>query len=381
MNNSKKYSFYEILKTPIWMQHRQSSISFKILHKLTDFSCKYLPRPIRKFVFTLIDLLIPLTLRILSPINQLYLSEYLVIGKEKHSKADLKILFFNNGKLDPYISKTFFFQTPQYKRIGRISLWKIKKECHKFSSEIDAILIKSDIFYSGFFEKQDFTIIPEWISMTLNLEKTIKKMYEDVFSKNARREIEKANRNNYSYKISQDKKKLKSFYYDMYLPYNKQKHRESALISNYHSIRHLFETDYKLMLFQQDNVNVSGWLFLLKNKKFRAKYLGILQEKMHLLKQGLGAASFYFSIQWAKEHNANVIDFGATRPFLNDGSFIYKKKWGTTIQRSEKLVFYQMYALKKCRESKGIITFLQMNPFVSLEKNQLYIKDYSENKK
>jgi len=373
MKNKNTYSENKLFKIPIWRQHNPKSISYKILNSFINICCKYLPIPVRKHIFSYINVITPISLRMFTLINRLYFSTYLITGKEKHTQAKMRILYCNHKKLNPYIRNILFYEEPNYEKKGKMFIWKIRKTCDK--TNVDAIIIKSDMFYSGYFEKQDYMIMPEWVSMSLNLNRSLEDLKNKVFSHNVRREIKKASKNNYSYKIYQDIDKLNEFFYQMYLPYNKKRHGESALISNFQSIRFLFEINYKLMMFKQNNDDVSGWLFLLKNKRFRAKYLGILDDKTYLLKKELGAASFYFSIQWAKKQGANVIDFGATRPFLNDGSFIYKKKWGTTIQRAEKNVFFNIYAIKKFHEGKGINSFFQKNPFIKLEKNRLMIMD------
>lgn len=40
----------------------------------------------------------------------------------------------------------------------------------------------------------------------------------------------------------------------------------------------------------------------------------------------------YFTIEHAYELGCQVIDFGPSRPLLDDGVFRYKRKWGTRVQ-------------------------------------------------
>ena len=378
MGKSNKYTFQRILKTPVWQQNNQSTISYKIITVITEFCCKYLPKPVRKHTLSAIYVSTMLVSRISMLINQLNFSTYIVSGKEKHSGTELRIIYITSEGLDPYISNVLFCDIPQCEKIGKISIWNIKKECSKFSSTIDAIFIKSDMFYSRFFKNRGFIIFPELISMTLDLTKPFEKIL-DNFSVNAKREIRKAKKYGYPYEISQDLEKLKLFYHKMYLPYAYQKHGKLAICVNFNTIRHLFETGYKLMLIKQNEEIVSGWLFSLKKKTYTARYMGITKGKTGLLRQGLGAAAFYFSILWAKENGVKIINFGACRPFLNDGVFRYKRKWGTKVEVAEKLFFYNNFALKICSDSKAIHSFLLKNPFICINDSQLQEMTFEQN--
>ena len=97
-----------------------------------------------------------------------------------------------------------------------------------------------------------------------------------------------------------------------------------------------------------------------------------IKEKNSLLKKGLGAASYYFLILWAKENSIKQIDFGTSRAFLNDGVSRFKRKWGTTIKKT-KSITPSVFAFKACNNSQIAQNFKMNNPFVYLEKNQLKI--------
>ena len=81
------------------------------------------------------------------------------------------------------------------------------------------------------------------------------------------------------------------------------------------------------MLIKQKNEYISGMLFTLENKTFKPKFMGIVEDKIPLLKQGLGAATYYFSILWAKENSAKLIDFGGTTLGDIEEFFLH---WGDT---------------------------------------------------
>jgi len=161
-------SLLSTLKSQLWLIDKQNTISYKIVRDFTKVCC-YLPKPIRKSVFSILDNFIILISRFFLIISQVSLTTYLVIGKEKHSGENLTIFFISDEDLSPYILEILFSEDPKIEKQFNIHIWNYKKKINQIRTTIDAVFIKSDRFYSNFFEKRGFTIIPEWISMTLEI--------------------------------------------------------------------------------------------------------------------------------------------------------------------------------------------------------------------
>ena len=60
--------------------------------------------------------------------------------------------------------------------------------------------------------------------------------------------------------------------------------------------------------------------------------MGIIEHPF--FNQAAGSALIYLFICWAKKQGFNTIHFGLTRPFLNDGSLRFKRKWGIAIKEN-----------------------------------------------
>jgi hypothetical protein len=371
MKNKIINSFIKTIKKPWSQVDEQTTTGYVNVNNLIELSCNHLPKLIKKSLFSFIQKISMFLSKFLLLISQFSLTIYKVQGKEKHSKEKLTILFLSKENPYPYPANILFSKKPKIETIGEISIRNIKKKLDNLSSEIDAVFIKTDKFYSIYFEKQGFTVIPEWISMTVDTSEDYKKIYKN-FTKSAKEDVRKVKKYGYTYEISGDYDKLKFFYDKMYLPYMNWRHREAAVLSNFHALRLLFETNGKLMMIKRDDEYVFGAMFSVIRDKVIAIYAGVIVEKAKLLKKGAGAASYYFLLQWAKENGIKLVDFGSCRPFLNTGVFQYKRKWGTTISKTDS-PYHGVYAFKSCKDSKAFQSFLINNPFVYLENNQLKI--------
>jgi len=376
MKNRIANGIIKNLTSQWWSINEQSIFVNRVSEKITEFCCKYLPKSIRKKVLATMDFTGIVLSRFIFLFDQLSLTMHLLQGKEKYSGKDISILLICKKRSFLYLSKKIFSKKPSIKVIGTVHLWNINKKINNFSSEIDAVFVKNDLFYSRFLKEKGFVIIPEWISMSLDVSESIEKIYNN-FNKSGKEDIRKVKKYGYTYEISRDVNKLNLFYYKMYLPYTYQRHQESTICANYTSIRHLFERDNKLMLIKRNDEYVYGSLFSVKKDKVTATYAGLMEGKDDYLKQGVTAAAYYFLIQWAKENGIKFVDFGTCRSFLNNGVFCYKRKWGTKIIKTNSEKIPEMFAFKSCN-NKNTRSFLQYNPFVFLDNDRFKVSIFEE---
>lgn len=372
MKNKKGKSLTNPIKKPWLLEDKQTSISYNFIKKITEFCCDYIPKPLRKIALSFLYNISAILSRLLMICNGLSLTIYKINGKEKNSKETLVILYLSNEKIYPYLENILFYERPKVRRIGKIYIWNIKKKIKNISCNTDAVFIETEMFYANYFERKGFTVIPEFISMTLDTSKSFEEIYKN-FSKSAKEDVRKVKKHGFKYEISHDFEMLKWFYYKMYLPYIYNRHGKKAVCTNFHTMRLILERDGKLLLIKLKDEYVYGGLFTVINDKATALYSGISDKKNSLLKKGVSAASYYFFIQWAKENGIKTLDFGTSKSFLNDGLFKYKKKWGTTISKNESY-HYSIFPFKVCKNSKSIMSYLEHNPFICLEKNKLKIK-------
>ena len=159
----------------------------------------------------------------------------------------------------------------------------------------------------------------------------------------------------------------------MYVPYGLWRFPETAIFTNYYTLKILFELGSKILFIKHKGEYIFGGLFLKDKNKVTASYAGLKEGKFDHIKRGVIAASYYYLIKYSKENGATVVDLGSCRSFVKDGLFLYKRKWGAEMEKSG-YESSEIYAFKNCTNNESISSFLQNNPFIYLEKNQFKIK-------
>ena len=328
----------------------------------------WLPKSVREFISPLVEPIFFFIKRVFLVASQIQLSVYLLRGKEKCSGNGLSTLFFGGERVLPYFSELLYSEEPIKENLGKIFIWNIKSKLNSKFPGADIIFIGVDGFFSQFLSRKGFTIIPEWVLFILNLSKPLSKTWKLSKNKSLREDLRKVKKNKYSYEMTHHVTEFEYFYHHMYLPYVPKRFGRLTIPTSFRHMKLIFEKG-QLLLVKQGNESISGNIIRTYNKSAFNAYLGIREGKIKYLKQGAIAASYYFTILWAKERGYKWLDFGHCRPFFNDGLFYYKKKWGTEIKKSKRL--QNILGMKIINYHQGVLNFLEKNPFIFIDHNKL----------
>jgi hypothetical protein len=231
-----------------------------------------------------------------------------------------------------------------------------------YGREADVIVVQSDRFVCSLLTRHGYFSIPEWVEMTLILPSSLT-AYVDKLGSSAQKDIHDIERYRYTYEIAIDQEKLELFYHKMQLPYIEKRHREllDPHFINYDDVQRNFHRGV-LLLVKENEKYIAGSIIVTLGSTAYPSYLGVLDDDYYL-PRGVGATLYYFPILWALEKSIRTINFGNSRPFLNSGDFLYKRKWDLRVQRSA--IFYSNYAIR-VREfnHQGTRDFCLHNPFI-----------------
>jgi hypothetical protein len=205
------------------------------------------------------------------------------------------------------------------------------------------------------------------------MELDISKPFEEIvnnFSKSSKDDIRKIKNFDYRYELSSNSKLFEEFYQKIYYPFIIGRHGELTIpeATNYNEIKAMFEKG-KLLIVKDKERIVSGIIALTTKNNAFFTYAGV-ETKDDYLTKAAGAALYYFFIEWSKNHDIKILKFGGVRPFLNDGLFNYKKKWGMTVKIYKNM--FGIFGIKLLTpNSLAVNDFLEKNPFIYVDNNKL----------
>jgi hypothetical protein len=129
-------------------------------------------------------------------------------------------------------------------------------------------------------------------------------------------------------RISTTMEDLDFFYRRMFLPYVNTRFGNVAMIDGYSEIQEMFENGGMLLFVLKDGAPVAGALCQQREGRLSYNRAGVLDGNEDLLKCGALTAIYYYQIKYAVENGLSVMNAQQSRPFLRDGVYGNKARWG-----------------------------------------------------
>ena len=183
------------------------------------------------------------------------------------------------------------------------------------------------------------------------------------------RELSKIRRNGFTYSLSTDASLLPTFYHEFFLPFILDRHGDEAFTQTFDQCQREFEEGELLSVLDRNGRTVVGTLVQTRGDTWFIRFFGVRDADFALVRQGGLAAAWLFCIVEASKRGCRHIDFGLSRPFLDQGVLFYKKKWGGWIathpgaSRPLRMLF--------CNSNPRAHRFIEENPLITQRGNLL----------
>lgn len=267
-------------------------------------------------------------------LSEMRVPVYTIKTSCNHNGSPITILFI--GKKEQHNSIRGFIGSRQcaFDRNTSLYFWEIKHYLNRKRIDADLTMINVNRILYYFVRPKGYLLIPDSVRSILYLDGPLN-VIENKYSSNALRKSRAIKRSQYICKVHKNEEELKHFYNEMYIPYIRGRYGERAVIESYEKARRLMRTGFLLEV-QRDDRIISGVICRIRNGMFVFELVGVKSGSPQLLKEGALDALYHYSVRLALEKKCKMIDFGISRPFLNDGLVGYKRKWGTRLIQNKK---------------------------------------------
>ena len=140
--------------------------------------------------------------------------------------------------------------------------------------------------------------------------------------------IRRARKAGFTFETSHEQADFDYFYDRMHLPYINQRHRGYGMIEPKTELQPLFEKGFVTFVKTPDGKRIAGDLNALWGDVFFSFVVGILDGDSTWVQSGALSAMYYHLMETTYHSSASRYDLGAVRPFLKNGLFQYKRRWG-----------------------------------------------------
>ena len=233
-----------------------------------------------------------------------------------------RAVYITSDEPDPGFIR-YFYPGATVTPVRRIGFWSLRRSVRDY----DSAMISMHPRLMRLFPGGLFTV--PWIRQRLRLDVPFEQLFED---RERKRERKKALA--FEFAISRDPVDLELFYETMYLPFLRKRYEFPTILGLDYLREHYLEKNGELLLIKNDDRVIAGGLCNLERGTYSLDTLGMRDEASSI--EGVNAALYYYGILMAYKRGADYVDFGVSRPFLQDGVVMYKRKWGGSIHRDDR---------------------------------------------
>jgi hypothetical protein len=273
------------------------------------------------------DLLNRLRYKIYPAAAQYWGHATMVEGKLRDSEDAFRCLFVENDGLMNYMVPRMYAEPPVIIRKWRTWIPSVQKAINSYFDDIDMAVAVLPRRYESRLEKtahfKSQTLVCSRID-TSNGWDAVKKRFQH----NKRQFCNKMDKKSmFSCRISKELRDFDFFYHEMYAPHIRKRFQELACGDSYDAMKTMFLRGF-LLFIEEGCMDVAGVLCEIQNYTLFSRRTGVLHGNEDYIRKGASSAEYYFTLKLALENGLSKVDLLRSRPFLNDGVYSTKRKWG-----------------------------------------------------
>lgn len=216
-------------------------------------------------------------------------------------------------------------------------------------------------------ERRSQLLLPRWMELTIDVDISLQKHY----TKEILRRIRK---HGIVHEFSDTREDLDEFYYRMYKPLMMLRHRETAELAPYdYFYRKFQDKQLELMFLTRDGKRVAGLVVDHRDGLKRILAFGVLEGKDEILKWGVHAAAYYYTLLRCREQGHSQILCGSSMPVVFDGVTQFKLRLGAK-PYLEDLPTRKKYSLVLFDESPRVLERFTSSPLYYLRNDALRVR-------
>lgn len=255
-----------------------------------------------------------------------------ISGLERHSGEQLSILYIGHEKRNRefLIDKLFAVadiieRNPPVHPIAGLAL------AQRARVDVELIIVDLNFPYSLLYSSSDSLRIPQWIKQKVVLPLS-KEEFVQCLPRKLRREVFRCIRKyNYTYEIIETEQAFTDFYRRFYVPFIESRFGTESLTVSESFFLSECRLGSLLRLFQC-GVPIAGAIIQRLNTQLSSVWVGFCCDHGSTISTGASDVLDYFTLEYALREGCRSVDFGPSRPLLNDGVFRYKRKWEAQAQ-------------------------------------------------
>lgn len=216
--------------------------------------------------------------------------------------------------------------------LNRVALWRLPAHARQWLNEgVDLVVCESSRIFPWHFEARFVFSVPIWVQQVLPIPDALEQLLTGYDRQGIRHNIARAQRDGFGYRFSRDEADFELFYHRMYLPFISARHGALAMITDYDRQKeHRFKRGGLLLITRQGEP-VAGSLCYIDGETCYSLEGGVLDNDPDIIGRGINALHFWYTLQWAREQGAKVLNMGGSHAWTSNPAFGFKRRWRSEV--------------------------------------------------
>ncbi len=246
--------------------------------------------------------------------------------------------------------------------------WQLKKILRETKSKNDISVVDIQYPFTMWFQDGGMLQIPRWVKQRVAIAPCWEKVLEGMRRKTRKEAQRLIRKYGFRTRISSGDEKAAFFYDKIYRPFILKRYGTTAFLVRRQDFLRECRSGQILELISGDEV-IAASMIRQTNRQLAIVWTGIMLDIEGVEHPGASDALDYFSLHYAHQRGCEFLDFGPSRPRLNDGLLNYKKKWGASLYTGK--VPQGLFVVIPQQFSVPVQAMLESAQFITLEKGCL----------
>jgi hypothetical protein len=256
------------------------------------------------------------------------LSAILIEGPERYSGEPLSALYLGDGRNREFLLNRFFARTEMVWQKNNIHPLAARAWNRRLQPGADLAVMDLELPAALLLPSHGCLRLLPWIKQKLALPPA-EEMFREGLPRKLRRELSRCQRKyGYSHDLTELEDDFSSFYREMYGPYIRSRFATESVVVP----ENFFLAECRaglLMRLLRHGIPVGGVVLQKIGGQLSSVWTGFSGAAREPGASGASDVLDLFTIEYARQQGCRFVDFGPSRPLLDDGVFRYKRKWGT----------------------------------------------------
>lgn len=254
----------------------------------------------------------------------------LLRGPMKHDGAEITVLYVGRRKNFSYLKRLIFDECEVLEKVHSY-VPTYRKHLERLASRTDITLIDIGWPYNAYADRSgEYLDLPDWLNMAIDLGDDLQATVKNFRKTTRNNDLRLIRRNAYRYELKDDRESIESFYEEFYRPFIQRKYSDDVVLAPKRHVVRRARRGKLLQVIGRDGVVCAGVVFP-EDDILYFLWMGMPEHLVGEPPEGAVSALYYFGIVHAHELGVRAVDFTGTRPFLRDGAFGFKRKWGAVV--------------------------------------------------